>query len=48
MSLSNLLEQSKFISSAKVFVSAWFATWCRSFIHIKKSSGPKSEPWGTP
>ena len=30
-----------------VYISACFVTWCRSFMYIK-SSGPKTEPCGTP
>ena len=48
MSLRDLIEYKKFVLSAKWCISACFVTWCRSFMYIKESSHPKTEPCGTP
>ena len=48
MSLRDLLEQSNFVSFTKWYISACFVTWWRSFINIKKGSGPETKRYGTP
>ena len=44
----SLLEKKRFVSSANRMSLASDDTLQISLIYIKKSKGPKIEPWGTP
>ena len=48
MSFMDLPAYSKLVSSTKWCMSEYVTMLCKSLMHIKKSSGPSTEPWGTP
>ena len=46
--LKELSTSSKLVSSAKWCTLLNFMAWFRSLMYIRKSSGPRTEPCGTP
>ena len=38
----------RFVSSAKCLVVEYLMHLCRSLMYIRKSRGPRTDPWGTP
>ena len=44
----DLLIFNKFVSSAKWWTLQCFMATLRSFMYIRKSNGPNTDPWGTP
>ena len=48
LGLDKSIMWSRLVSSAKFLVVECFMQVCRSFMYTRKSSGPSTEPWGTP